>query len=347
MSRITTPVALLIAAILAVLLIAYVFLGGNSSPAQAKARCASAETYQQVKMELFRRAAVTRRGTEPGFTQVANYAVLRAASPAVRKAGEKDGEADCTADLVLDLPPGVEVVGGRRSLTGKVGYSVRSGAGGQSQLDTLGAADAIVIPLASIRRTGSDTGNLVPTQQPEMTEEVPDEIQEIAPDERDVIEQQPAPAPPPPRTVERPSPPRSTTSSQSTRPRPAPERREQTAAAEPKPKPKPAAPPSTTTAAARPVSRPPANAPSFNCRNARTRGEIAVCSDPGLASLDREMSRQFYGALSGASPGARAMLQRSRSRFLRYRDSCTSPACMAEAYRGRMQEIDEIASGRY
>jgi uncharacterized protein len=82
--------------------------------------------------------------------------------------------------------------------------------------------------------------------------------------------------------------------------------------------------------------------PSFNCRYARTRGEIAVCNDAGLASLDRQMAAQFYGALARARPGQRALLQRSRNRFLAYRDSCGTTACMAEAYRARMQEISDI-----
>jgi uncharacterized protein len=84
--------------------------------------------------------------------------------------------------------------------------------------------------------------------------------------------------------------------------------------------------------------------PSFNCRYAHTRGEIAVCSNPGLAMLDRRMSAQFYRALSAASPGARLILQRSRNRFLRYRDSCGSEACIADAYRARINEIDAIMS---
>jgi uncharacterized protein len=39
------------------------------------------------------------------------------------------------------------------------------------------------------------------------------------------------------------------------------------------------------------------------------------------------------------------MLQRSRDRFLAYRDQCPSSACIAETYRGRIREIRDIASG--
>jgi uncharacterized protein len=54
------------------------------------------------------------------------------------------------------------------------------------------------------------------------------------------------------------------------------------------------------------------------------------------------MSAQFFSALSAARPGQRAMLQRSRNRFLRYRDSCQSERCIANAYAERMREIGDI-----
>ncbi|MDQ3482196.1 MAG: hypothetical protein M3448_02130, partial [Pseudomonadota bacterium] len=98
------------------------------------------------------------------------------------------------------------------------------------------------------------------------------------------------------------------------------------------------------------VSAPPPRAtanPSFNCRNARTRGEVAVCSDGGLASLDRQMASQFYGAMSQGDAAQRALLQRTRGRFLSYRDSCRSDACVAGAYRDRMREISDIMAGRW
>jgi hypothetical protein len=82
--------------------------------------------------------------------------------------------------------------------------------------------------------------------------------------------------------------------------------------------------------------------PSFNCRYARTKGEIAVCSDNGLASLDRTMSSEFYRALASANPRQRRQLTTTRDNFLRYRDRCPSDACIAEAYRDRVREIRDI-----
>lgn len=87
--------------------------------------------------------------------------------------------------------------------------------------------------------------------------------------------------------------------------------------------------------------------PSFNCANARTRGERAVCADPGLASLDRQMASQFNRAMGESNASQQALLQRTRTTFLGYRDNCRSDACIADAYRGRMREISDIVSDRW
>ncbi len=86
--------------------------------------------------------------------------------------------------------------------------------------------------------------------------------------------------------------------------------------------------------------------PSFNCADARTRGEIAVCGDNVLAALDRQMAAAYVDALRDSDPTTSAMLRRSRDRFLGYRDQCPSNDCIADTYRGRIREIRDIASGR-
>jgi hypothetical protein len=96
-----------------------------------------------------------------------------------------------------------------------------------------------------------------------------------------------------------------------------------------------------------PATAPPGTGPSFDCANARTRGEQAVCSDPGLASLDRQMASQYGRAVAGASPDRQALLRQTRDRFLAFRDRCPDGACIAEAYRGRMREISDIVAGRW
>ena len=72
-----------------------------------------------------------------------------------------------------------------------------------------------------------------------------------------------------------------------------------------------------------------------------------MCSDAGLAGLDRQMASQFTSAMARADADERALLQRTRSRFLSYRDSCRSDSCIADAYRGRMREIQDIMAGRW
>ena len=72
-----------------------------------------------------------------------------------------------------------------------------------------------------------------------------------------------------------------------------------------------------------------------------------MCRDAGLASLDRQMASQFYSARRSASPSQRALLDRTRGRFLAYRDRCGSDSCIAEAYRGRIAEIRDIMGGRW
>lgn len=87
--------------------------------------------------------------------------------------------------------------------------------------------------------------------------------------------------------------------------------------------------------------------PSFNCRLARTRGELAVCRSEGLAALDRQMASQFVSAMNRAEPQQRRLLQSTRSRFLAFRDNCRNDACIADAYRGRMREIRDIMANRW
>lgn len=94
---------------------------------------------------------------------------------------------------------------------------------------------------------------------------------------------------------------------------------------------------------------PPSSAPgrpSFDCARAQSPGEIAVCSDSGLAALDLNMANQYRRALTTASPAQTRLLQTTRDRFLAYRDGCPNRQCIANAYLGRMREIRDIMEGR-
>ena len=47
------------------------------------------------------------------------------------------------------------------------------------------------------------------------------------------------------------------------------------------------------------------------------------------------------------SPEQRRLLERTRSRFLGYRDRCATNQCIAETYRSRMREITDIMDNRW
>lgn len=295
-----TAIALLAGALLLLLMI-YVFTGatrtnsdkltdaqatGQAEASDPEKRCGTQKTYDLIKRELFRRAAQLRGSDQPAFDRLATYSVVRMDAPMLRSHDEDVGTIACAGSLALDLPPGVAVVGGRRTLTANIGYSIQPAADGSGDVLTLSNADGIITPLATLARAGPPAGE-APASPTDSA--LPPLTSEPAP-------QAPAPSPP---VATAPPPPQATAS------------------------------------------------PSFNCRSARTRGEIAVCGDAGLAALDRQMAAQFNGALSQADSRQRSLLQRTRSDFLRYRDNCPSNSCIAETYRGRMREIRDIMSGRW
>lgn len=87
--------------------------------------------------------------------------------------------------------------------------------------------------------------------------------------------------------------------------------------------------------------------PSFDCDDASSRGELAVCSDQGLAALDRNMAALYRGAIAAANPAQARLLTTTRDRFLAFRDRCQTRGCVADAYAGRMREIRDIMEGRW
>ncbi len=298
-----TAIALLAGAAVLLLLI-YIFTGATrtntdkltdaQAAAQADAsdpekRCGSQKTYDLIKRELFRRAAELRGSDQGAFDRLSAYSVVRMDAPMLRSHDEDVGTITCAGSLALDLPPGVAVVGGRRTLTANIGYAIQPAADGSGDVLTLSNADAIITPLATLARVGTPAGEPLTPAAPTDPNLPP-------------LNAEPPPVAQPPQDVG----------------------------------PPPPAQPPTPTAS-----------PSFNCRFARSRGEIAVCGDPGLAALDRQMAAQFNTAMAQGDSRQRSLLQRTRSDFLRYRDNCPSNACIAETYRGRIREIRDIAAGRW
>ena len=247
-------------------------------------RCASQTTYDRIKADLFRQAAVLRKSDQAAFDRLSAYASVRMERPLLRGGDEALGTVRCSGRLSLDLPPGVAVVGGRRTLSADIDYVLQPAADGSGDVVMIEGADPIVVPLATLARTGE------PAPLPTAPAQLPGAQSPLVP-----IPDVSAPA-----------------AGESEEP-------------------------------ARPAIGD--ASPSFNCHRARTRSEIAVCQDPRLAALDRQMASQFSSALAAAGPRQRATLTSTRDSFLRYRDQCPSNGCIAETYRGRMREIRDIMSG--
>ena len=87
--------------------------------------------------------------------------------------------------------------------------------------------------------------------------------------------------------------------------------------------------------------------PSYDCGDASTSSEVAVCNDAGLAALDRQMAALYDRSVASGNAQQRALLVRTRDRFLAYRDGCRTTGCIAGAYQGRMREIRDIMAGQW
>ena len=84
--------------------------------------------------------------------------------------------------------------------------------------------------------------------------------------------------------------------------------------------------------------------PAYGCRYARSRAERMICTDTRLAAFDRVTASLYDRALDDSDRETRAVLRGTQGRFFARRDRCRSAACMAAAYRARLDEIDRIAS---
>jgi uncharacterized protein YecT (DUF1311 family) len=250
-----------------------------------QAWCAAQATYDAIRRELFRRAAQVRGSDQQAYTRLADFALLRISGPVARDIDDQLQSVTCSGTAHLDLPPGVASSGGRRSLSGDLDYVIQPAADGTGNVVRLGNADSIVIPLATLSRSGASQAE--PLVPPDLENEIMETP--LAPEAEDGL--------PPEESGE--------------------------------------------------TSSPTVANPSFDCNRARTSGEIAVCRDPGLAALDRQMAAQYNAALDRADSGQRRLLNRTRGRFISFRDRCATNQCIAETYRSRMREISDIMAGRW
>ena len=238
--------------------------------------CTYGAVFKIIKSQLFSRAAQIRGTDQPVFEKLAGSSVLRVDNAVFET--EEAGVLSCSGTFYLDLPPGVSVAGGGRTLTTEVDYTIQPPGDAGGWVVALRNADPIITALATV------------TQAPDAVPGAA-EINTVAQDGN-------------------------------------------VAASE------------STSKDLGPATGSPGR-PSFDCANASTSGEAAVCTDSGLAALDVNMTTQYRRALSSASPAQRQLLQATRDRFLSYRDGCPNRQCMADAYVGRMREIRDIMEGRF
>ena len=243
--------------------------------------CASKATYEMIRKELFRRAAQLRGSDQAAYDKLSAYAVVRMENPVMESQDANTGAANCSGSLSLDLPPGIAVVGGRRTLTANVDYTIQRAADDSGNVVLLRNADTIIAPLATLARVSE------PVAEPAAPDDSTSEAPEIDVGQSESANQQAGPK----------------------------------------------------------TSYP--GRPSFDCADAASKSEIAVCSDSGLSALDVNMASQYRRALAGASPEEQALLRRTADRFLAYRDRCPNRACIGDAYVGRMREIRDIMEGRW
>jgi hypothetical protein len=274
-------------------------------PESNAAHCESRATGDEIKRELFRRAARIRGRDQAAFDRIAGHSLIRIDLPELREADAKLGTVRCRAWVALDLPPGVAVLDGRRNLMAEIGYTVLPVAGARSAI-SLSNEGLIVTPLVTLEQV------IRPEDEP-----LPEAIAEPPVEASPRLDQQPAPpkpAPAPPRARVAPQP--AKTVPQRTRAAAQPAKAAQQAAARP--------------------------SPSFSCQIAKGRGENAVCKNSDLARLDRHLGMLYGQSWGQADAARRAELLGSRERFIARRDACRSDSCINDTYVRRMREISDI-----
>jgi uncharacterized protein YecT (DUF1311 family) len=277
---------------------------------QLRRACGSPETYARLKAFVFDEATKIRRGGSSMLDTIASHVTVRMEDPVAKSRDEALDVTVCEGRFILELPPGLEdAFDGDRRLQADVEYAAQAAVDGSGLVYQMQGAEPIIYRLAAMtlgRAGGARVAATPPAAAPTTPEPEPERSAPMPPPtEEPVAAPRPQAPPPPPRPVE--PPPR--------RPEalPAPERQ---------------------VAVAR---------PSFNCRVARGRVERMVCADADLARLDRQMSSGFYAALARGDADTRAALRGSRDRWLAFRNRCSTAACVAQAYRDRMDEIADMS----
>lgn len=91
--------------------------------------CSSPSASRLIKRELFRRTAQHRGQGPAEFERLAGRSLLKLDAAAFEKTNGNSDVINCKATVALELPQGVTIDNERRSLIGRIGYSVHRGDG--------------------------------------------------------------------------------------------------------------------------------------------------------------------------------------------------------------------------
>jgi hypothetical protein len=85
--------------------------------------------------------------------------------------------------------------------------------------------------------------------------------------------------------------------------------------------------------------------PSFNCRRAIAAVNRAICANPTLSALDRQLSQTFYRATAHVDLERNKAIDRDQVDFLNQRAGCNSDECVARVYRQRLAALRQTSRG--
>jgi uncharacterized protein YecT (DUF1311 family) len=130
-------------------------VAAEEQQADPAATCASQQTYDELKRELFRKAAALRGRDEAAFEAIARSAMLSLDRPRLVEQESDVGLVRCAGRATVALPPGLAAGDGRSRVEGELGYAVQPAADGSGPTVTLTDGDAIAASLATLVRAGA------------------------------------------------------------------------------------------------------------------------------------------------------------------------------------------------
>lgn len=86
-------------------------------------------------------------------------------------------------------------------------------------------------------------------------------------------------------------------------------------------------------------------AAGFDCAKAKSWVEKTICADAALSKLDDELTAKYRAALRKTTD-AGALRASQRSWLKQRRDACQTGACLADVYRDRRRQLEQIVAGR-